>query len=424
MRTKKEMMIELRRKELLLRKLSFQKKKQKELLDYLTQTNYILFKFAQEINHHFDVKNIVDSALGILKEHFSEDSHIFLDEERLSISGFGYKEWLLSLESIRSLDIKEVMELQKILYLPYTVHPNDFIGEHNEKLLKETNKGFQSLYKKWFDEKFKKTSFFAFLNICKNNNLSFTEEPLQEVVEKVRTNVREKQIYCHHNKISSLAAIPLIKDNKTIGYIQITGKNGKRIIEEQIPLLTTLANLTVVAVSNVEKYHKDVYIDHTTGFPRKRLLFKYLEEALRHREEFSVIVTDLDNFKQYVDKNGHQAGQKAINDCGFLIKSKIDKEAKLAVLGGDEYIIYLPRTNKKLAEYIGEDIRKSVSNYLFDKEKEGENKIKISVGVADVTDIDSISLEEQKKEIIKKADDALFRAKRAGRDRVCVWIKP
>jgi len=448
MKTKKELFYELKKREKVIDNLSDIRKKHKELLEYITKTNYIIFKFAQEVNHQFDIDNIVNNAKKILQEHFSPNSEIFIDKDMISTENPNSVRWVVTSGSRHIEDIKEVMDMKNIIFIPNTIKMENFIGETREDMIKELNQGFQPLYKKWFVERYNnKDKFNHFIIKCIDKQPIINKQSIKdiqqinnfdiELVNKVKKDIEEKIILCHKKRISSFAAIPLVKNNNTIGYFNIITKHGNRsLIEEQIPLLNTLANLTVIAIMNAERYHQEIYIDYRTGLPKRRLLFKYIEEAIRNNKEFSILITDLDNFKQYVDTFGHQAGQKAIDDFGYLAKGKLRKDAKIAVLGGDEYLIFLPDSNKEIASKIGEEIRESVSNYLFDNEvddekevKDKENdvghrenlKIKVSIGVSDFSDIKSGEIKEQIKEIIKKADDALFHAKQKGRDKVCVW---
>lgn len=428
MKTKRELFFELKEKEKIIGDLSSLKSRHKELLEYITKTNYIIFKFAQEVNHQFDIDNIVNNARKIIQEHFSSNSEIFIDKSAFSGSGASplnsqdpSQRWITASGSKHIEDVKEIMNMQKIIFIPNTIKMESFIGEHRPKLVNETNLGFQHLYKKWYMDKFKTLdNFNDFLRSFRTKE--YLEEEFHKLRKIIKNDVDEKIILCHKKGISSFAAIPLVKNNTTIGYFQLITKHGdEQLIEEQIPLLNTLANLTVIAIINAEKYNEELYIDYRTGLPKRRLLFKYIEEAIRNKKHFSIMLTDIDNFKQYVDTFGHQAGQKAIDDFGYLARSKLRKDAKIAVLGGDEYVIFLPESNKEIASNIGEEIRQAVSNYLFDNELEGGRKIKVSVGVSDFSDIKSLEIKDQIKEIIKNADDALFHAKQKGRDRVCVW---
>lgn len=91
-------------------------------------------------------------------------------------------------------------------------------------------------------------------------------------------------------------------------------------------------------------------------------------------------------------------------------------------MGGDEYIILIRSQDKKIALKTAEGIRKAIQNFLFDEEERLGRKITASIGLADYNDIDvSLPLDRQIKDVIKKADDALFHSKRTGRNKITVW---
>ncbi len=300
--TKRNLLGDLRATEEEIKRLRVINNRQKELLDYLKRTNLILFNFAQEVNHQFDINMILSNTRKIIRDHFSNNAYVFLDDNYFPESDMEYKEWVSIEEAKHIHELKELMEMQKAIFIPNTSNPDNYLGEHRKGLQNNTNYGFQFVYKKWFDltfkEKFKEGGLFDFfIRDCKSR--ACTKEEWKDLMIKVIRDVDSKRVFCHKNNINSFAAIPLVKEDKTIGYFHLSTDYGtKPLIEEQIHLLTTLANLSVIAIINAERYHQDVYIDNRTGLARRKLLIKYLDEAIKKGIDFSLMVTDLDSFKQ------------------------------------------------------------------------------------------------------------------------------
>jgi diguanylate cyclase (GGDEF)-like protein len=148
--------------------------------------------------------------------------------------------------------------------------------------------------------------------------------------------------------------------------------------------------------------------DPLTKLANRRLLDiefeKSFAKAKRYGNQLSAIMADIDYFKEYNDAHGHEAGDVVLTKIAGIFLGEI-RETDLAVrYGGEEFFILLPQTNPAEAGEIAERIRKSV---------EKEAGLTVSLGI-------SAYRKEMKnrEEIIKEADDALYRAKQNGRNRV------
>ncbi len=121
---------------------------------------------------------------------------------------------------------------------------------------------------------------------------------------------------------------------------------------------------------------------------------------------------DLDGLKQINDTYGHLMGSHAISESGKIIESVVRKKGVACRYGGDEFIAFVRNTTLSKAESVGETIREKIAKHTFELD---ENSVSptISIGVAELTD------EVQRPaELVKIADDALYRAKKAGRNTV------
>jgi len=133
------------------------------------------------------------------------------------------------------------------------------------------------------------------------------------------------------------------------------------------------------------------------------------ERAVRSGEGFSILMSDIDHFKQVNDTLGHQVGDQVLKRLGSLVQDSVRGQDTLARWGGEEFILLLPDTPAEGAEVLAERIRSVVEEEEFPV----AGKVTISVGVAAWNTRDT-SLDKT----IGRADSALYRAKRNGRNQV------
>ena len=122
----------------------------------------------------------------------------------------------------------------------------------------------------------------------------------------------------------------------------------------------------------------------------------------------SIMMIDIDDFKKFNDSRGHIHGDIALKEISRILKENCRKMDIICRYGGEEFAVILPHTNKQDALFLAERIRKSVQEQEILK-----NRFTISIGIAsaprDVT---------EKESLVKKADEALYEAKRSGKNRV------
>jgi diguanylate cyclase (GGDEF)-like protein len=173
--------------------------------------------------------------------------------------------------------------------------------------------------------------------------------------------------------------------------------------------------------SSVEaSYHEEIYrmtiVDALTGAHNKRYFLEFLEREIarcaRYRRPLSLLMFDIDHFKQINDKHGHLTGDYVLREMSKRLLGRVRREELLARYGGEEFAAVLPETDLSGARTFGEQIRRIVADTPF--EYEGDSfQVTVSVGVACVEgqDVDVPTF-------IKVADDNLYKAKREGRNRV------
>ncbi len=207
--------------------------------------------------------------------------------------------------------------------------------------------------------------------------------------------------------------------------------NGTYVNDDQIVREQALSNGDRIKVGptifkflsgfDVEaQYHEEIYrmtiIDGLTQAHVKRYLLEALEKeiirARRHTRELSFLMFDIDHFKKINDFHGHLAGDFVLKELARIVQSRIRRDEVFARYGGEEFAIVLPETSLEGARALADGLREKIetSRFVFQNEL---IKVTVSIGVAMLLDSDKSSLD-----LIKRADERLYDAKRGGRNRV------
>jgi len=164
--------------------------------------------------------------------------------------------------------------------------------------------------------------------------------------------------------------------------------------------------------------------DQLTGVFNRRSLEEALGRevirAIRHNLPLSVIMLDIDNFKEYNDKYGHSQGDNALKTVTRIVELNTRGDDFVARYGGEEFIVILPNTKIAQAAKLAERIRTKVASAIIRATREdlpkGFEKVTVSLGVAQLS-------EEGVKEMLDGADQALYEAKREGKNKVKIFKK-
>lgn len=158
------------------------------------------------------------------------------------------------------------------------------------------------------------------------------------------------------------------------------------------------------------KKKREAVIDPLTKLYNRNFFDSYLaqevEKAKRYQRELSLIMGDIDRFKQFNDTYGHLVGDRVLTAVSQILRMHC-RQSDIAVRwGGEELAVLLPETGREGAETVAERIRQAVEENQFDD----IHRITISLGVAE--------LKTDGRDLLSRADDALYKAKEAGRNRV------
>ncbi|MCK5884401.1 MAG: diguanylate cyclase [Bacteriovoracaceae bacterium] len=164
--------------------------------------------------------------------------------------------------------------------------------------------------------------------------------------------------------------------------------------------------------------HQAVHTDDLTGLKNMRgvysLIDEMIEDCAAKETQMALAMMDMDKFKAVNDGHDHLFGSFVLSECGALIRNHISKKGHGIRFGGDEFMMLIPNTTESEAVQLCEEYRKLVEEHLF-KDGEDEMYLTTSIGLA-VTTNEPSGLNSQS--LVRVADDALYRAKESGRNKV------
>ena len=176
-------------------------------------------------------------------------------------------------------------------------------------------------------------------------------------------------------------------------------------------------NLSYQETLNLSRKYKSLALmDPLTQLSNRRNALNILQQeqtrALRNKEPFSILLCDIDLFKEVNDLHGHNIGDLVLTELAMTFKQKIRAQDHVARWGGEEFIFILPQTRAENAMIIAEKIRKTVAKQNISYAN-AVVKVTVSIGIAQYIS------EQDVDQVINTADKYLYQAKNAGRNRVC-----
>lgn len=218
----------------------------------------------------------------------------------------------------------------------------------------------------------------------------------------------------------SVIASPLVHEGKIIGTLRLNASQPNVFSTDDLRLLDAIAALASAAVSNSILYQRTEELairDSLTGlYVYRHFLERFAEEhkrSLLTNAPLTILMCDLDYFKQTNDRYGHGVGDYVLVKTAALISEKAGDGAIVARYGGEEFAILLPKMTSKEGRAVAESIREAVAGAKLTVRRE-VIPITISIGVASLP-ADTLDSEE----LIRIADKKLYEAKQKGRNRVC-----
>jgi diguanylate cyclase (GGDEF)-like protein len=226
--------------------------------------------------------------------------------------------------------------------------------------------------------------------------------------------------------VRSEAAIPLKIRNEVIGVLDIESDKLNAFSEKDLRMFSVFATQAAIAIENARLYDETKVLSLTDGLTKianRRHFDLMLESEVRkahgYSRAISLAILDLDNFKHFNDRYGHQAGDRMLINIARTLNDSVRDTDFVARYGGEEFTIIFPETSNEPAIRVAERIRRSVENRAIYIKGMGKKSITISVGVAtypyNAQDV---------AELVYHADKALYRAKMLGKNRVETIMPP
>ena len=220
--------------------------------------------------------------------------------------------------------------------------------------------------------------------------------------------------------LGAFAAFPIETNQRLSGLMVLGGRAVEKLDGEGRAFLTQLANQAHIVVENsrlFERVQNLAIRDSLTGLFNHRhtmdLLSREVERAVRYAGGVSALMLDIDHFKKVNDEHGHLAGDAVLREVARLLRGALRTVDSVGRYGGEEFLVLLPQTPPDEARRTGERMRQQIGDHVF-RVGTRELRVTVSVGVATWESGGAQSAEG----LMREADQALYRAKEAGRNRV------
>ena len=253
------------------------------------------------------------------------------------------------------------------------------------------------------------------------------EEPIDEeriTFQVENRKLRPKQMVMDPKAtLKSHLTLPLVIEGEILGCIALNSDQSNAFDAQDLQFFSVIGYQIAATLKHFQRLSsiKNIAIyDTLTGLYNRR----YFEErlGLDAQKSFyggtplSLVMADIDHFKKVNDTFGHTEGDRVLFEIANLLKASVRKKDTVARYGGEEFILILPETGLGEASMIAERIRKLVESTLFEIANARIN-LTVSMGISNFPS----NRAKSKEELVKMADEALYDAKRGGRNKVCIF---
>ena len=222
--------------------------------------------------------------------------------------------------------------------------------------------------------------------------------------------------------IQSFAAVPIMAKEKILAVMGVGSRKYRKSPDWEMLMLDTIANQIGMAIENAQLYEHALelaFTDGLTGLYNRRYIMDQIERELiraqRSKVPLSLIMVDLDGLKAINDRFGHHEGDGFLKEVAGIVKVNTRASDVAARWGGDEFMLLAPGTDSRSASKIAERIRAQVERHKIQLEGD-EVGITISAGIVSYpTHASAVE------ELLKKADEAMYNAKRGGKNQSSVF---
>ncbi len=234
----------------------------------------------------------------------------------------------------------------------------------------------------------------------------------------------EDEVTCKHLKLglsASSMCIPMMAQGESCGLLNLHFHEVREISNVEQQFVEACSEQIALAVSNLklqQTLRNQATRDPLTGLYNRRFMEESLDRELLRAarnpsHSLGLMILDIDHFKKFNDTHGHAAGDAVIRDLGHFLHGIIRGSDIACRYGGEELVVILPEASKSDTMHRAEWIREKIHGLEIRHQNLTLKNLTLSIGVASYPD-DGETVEN----LLKAADDALYRAKKAGRDRV------
>jgi diguanylate cyclase (GGDEF)-like protein len=223
--------------------------------------------------------------------------------------------------------------------------------------------------------------------------------------------------------IRSFICLPLTSHAGRLGVIYFYRGDRDTFLPDEIDLLQTFAHLAAGALENARLYarvEQEARIDTLTGLLNRRVFDRRLEDeqrrAQRYGKPYTLLMFDIDHFKRINDSYGHPAGDAVLRALAGILTKQFREVDTVARYGGEEFVAILPEVSASTARPVAERVRRAIASAPFRLPDGREIGITVSIGVSCYPHCGASA-----REVVERADQAMYTAKEAGRNRVVLY---
>ena len=226
--------------------------------------------------------------------------------------------------------------------------------------------------------------------------------------------------------IRSLVCVPLVHQKRTVGILYVDDFTPRKFPKADLQELEILASFAAIAIQHARAHtvvKHQASTDSLTGLFNRRcfenIMGRELQRAVRHRHELSLALVDVDDFKQFNDRFGHQAGDEALALLGEAIRKSIRSTDVASRYGGDEMVIILPETRlEKAYSLFSRRIKREIESRLS-RMSGGRFALTVTIGIASCPGDGTTA-----RDLVLAADRALLDAKKKKTSRMIGCSRP
>lgn len=239
-------------------------------------------------------------------------------------------------------------------------------------------------------------------------------------ISPIELKGQQEEWRCAMPSDGHVITLPISMDDRQFGVLLVLTDTVRSLSRDQAMGLNSALRHLALTIKNAQSFKimkKHAEFDGLTGIYNRRnfeqRINEEVERAARYGHPLSIIFSDLDHFKDVNDTYGHQAGDAVLRELASILGTARRSSDYVARYGGEEFVILLPHTDIKQAHMIAERLRKQIEKHSFNSDGETRIRMTISMGVAELAPLRDKNAEA----LVSEADKALYRAKRAGRNR-------